>query len=86
MGKKILIVDDDKELADNIAKALTSNQYSVVEAHNSTDGLKKLLEEKPDLMILDVMMEKPTLPVLRYLTRYETTGRHQDIRSLRKFR
>lgn len=60
MSKKILIVDDDKELAGNIAQALKANQYETVMAHSGMDGLKMLLKEKPDLLILDVMMESDT--------------------------
>jgi CheY-like chemotaxis protein len=60
MGKKILIVDDDKELVDSLVQALKYNQYEVEAAYSGADGLKKLLEYRPDLLILDVMMETDT--------------------------
>jgi len=60
MGKKILIVDDDKDLVQTISQVLKSNNYEVVEAYSGAQGLTKLLEEKPDLMVLDIMMERDT--------------------------
>ncbi len=60
MGKKILLVDDDKDLVTTLSQALRMNGYTVVEAYSGAEGLKTLLEEKPDLIILDVMMEKDT--------------------------
>ena len=60
MSKKILIVDDDKDLVQGLAQALKVNQYEVAEAYSGIDGLKKLIEEKPDLIILDIMMETET--------------------------
>lgn len=60
MSKKILIVDDDKDLVSTVAAVLTQNNYNVYEAYSGTEGLKKILEVKPDLVILDVMMEKDT--------------------------
>ena len=60
MAKKILIIDDDKELTTSLAQVLKANQYDVAEAYGSTEGLNKLLSEKPDLIILDVMMESDT--------------------------
>lgn len=60
MGNKILIVDDDKDLVQSIAQVLRSNKYEVAEAYSGQEGLVKLLAEKPDLMILDIMMERDT--------------------------
>ena len=60
MGNKILIVDDDKDLVQSIAQVLRSNKYEVAEAYSGQEGLGKLLAEKPDLMILDIMMERDT--------------------------
>ncbi|HOO72150.1 MAG TPA: response regulator [Spirochaetota bacterium] len=60
MGKKILIVDDDKDLVQTIAQVLRANQYDIAEAYSGQEALAKLLETKPDLMILDIMMERDT--------------------------
>jgi two-component system response regulator MprA len=60
MAKKILIVDDDKDLVVSLSQAIKANGYEAVAAYSGVEGLKKLLEEKPDLVILDVMMETDT--------------------------
>jgi len=60
MAKKIMIVDDDKDLVATLSQALKVNGYDVVSAYSGTEGLGTLLAEKPDLVILDVMMETDT--------------------------
>jgi CheY-like chemotaxis protein len=60
MNKKILIVDDDRDLVASLAQVLKGSGYEVAAAYNGTDGLKALLAERPDLVILDVMMETDT--------------------------
>ncbi len=60
MSKKILLVDDDTDLVATLSQALKMNDYVVVTAYSGAEGLQKLLAEKPDLMILDVMMETDT--------------------------
>jgi DNA-binding response OmpR family regulator len=56
---KILIVDDDPDIVDAGRLVLEREGYEVVGAPNRADGMKKLEEIKPDLLILDVMMEEP---------------------------
>ena len=60
MGKKILLVDDDVDTSSNLATVLTAKGYEVTEAHSGAEGLKKVLAFKPDLIILDIMMETDT--------------------------
>lgn len=60
MAKKILLVDDDTDLVASLGQVLRGNGYTVVEAYSGAEGLKKLLADRPDLMILDVMMETDT--------------------------
>ena len=60
MSKKILLVDDDKDLVTTLAQAIKMNNFEVVTAFSGTEGLKKVLSEKPDLVIFDVMMETDT--------------------------
>jgi CheY-like chemotaxis protein len=55
--KKILIVDDDKDFRSTVNEVLTSQGYLVLEATSGKAGLEKVLSEKPDLIILDIMME-----------------------------
>jgi len=56
--KKILIIDDDPDFAAAIQKILISANYHVDMAGNVEDGMKAIEEKKPDLILLDVMMEK----------------------------
>ena len=55
---KILLVDDDENLVEAMKLTLESNDYRVVVAYNGEEGLKKAKEEKPDLIVLDIMMDK----------------------------
>ncbi|MEN8208369.1 MAG: response regulator [Candidatus Fermentibacteria bacterium] len=56
MSKKVLIIDDDIDVVEAMKIALESVGYEVESAGESEEGLEKLLEFKPDLVILDVMM------------------------------
>ena len=55
---KILIVDDDPDIRDAIGTILEAHSYQVITANNGEEGLVKLKEERPDLMILDLLMPK----------------------------
>ena len=57
-GKKILIVDDDVEIVDTIQTVLQANGYAVVFARDGTQGLVMVERERPDLVILDMMMPR----------------------------
>lgn len=54
--KNILIVDDDRDVFESMKIVLSSEGYGVAWATNGREALEKAREEKPDLMILDVMM------------------------------
>ncbi len=56
MNKKILIVDDEKEIADLIELYLKNGGYNVYKFYNGMDALKCVESEKMDLAILDVML------------------------------
>jgi len=55
---KILIVDDDPDILTAIGAVLEARDYEVVTAPDGEEGLAKLRDEKPDLMILDLLMPK----------------------------
>jgi len=55
---KILIIDDDPDYVEATKAILENKSYKVVVAYNRNDGMKKIDSEKPDLIILDIMMEK----------------------------
>ena len=52
----ILVVDDDKEIADLVEIHLVSDGYKVFKAYNAKDGLEIFKNEDIQLMILDIMM------------------------------
>lgn len=54
---KILLIDDDEDFRISIRTLLKSHNYQVIEADSGKQGLQKLKEEKPDLIVLDIMME-----------------------------
>ncbi len=56
MANKILIIDDDIDLVESMANLLEAKNYSVSIAHNGKDGVQMAQTEKPDLILLDVMM------------------------------
>lgn len=58
MGKaKILVIDDDPDFVDAVTPILQSALYDVVSAPNPAEGKEKILKEKPDLILLDIMMD-----------------------------
>ncbi|NQV04701.1 MAG: response regulator [Candidatus Omnitrophica bacterium] len=54
---KILIIDDDPDIVEAMKVVLESKKYQVATAKSGEEGLKKVKQKKPDLIILDVMME-----------------------------
>ena len=53
---KILVVDDDQDIRDSLQAILEGRQYRVSTAGDRDEGMDKIKGEKPDLLILDVMM------------------------------
>jgi DNA-binding response OmpR family regulator len=53
---KILVIDDDPDFKDAVTPILKSAFYEVATASNPEEGKQKILTEKPDLILLDVMM------------------------------
>lgn len=54
--RKILVVDDDPDFVEATRLVLEAHGYEVVGAANGDEGLEKVRQEKPDLVILDVVM------------------------------
>jgi len=55
----IAIIDDDPDILDASSLVLRAKGYEVITADNPDDGFKIVMERKPDLIILDVMMDEP---------------------------
>jgi CheY-like chemotaxis protein len=56
MKRKILIIDDDADFAESMTGILENEGYRVVYAHDGTAGLTSARSERPDCILLDVMM------------------------------
>ena len=56
MAKKILIIEDDKFLRELIAQKLIKEGYDIAEAVDGEKGIKAVGEEKPDLVLLDLIL------------------------------
>lgn len=56
MQNKILIIEDDKFLRELIAQKLMREDFEVSEAIDGEDGIKKITEEKPSLILLDLIL------------------------------
>jgi len=60
MPKKILIIDDEPDVLTFIGTLLRKNGYQVCEACDGVEGLKKVIDEHPDLVCLDLLMPEKT--------------------------
>lgn len=53
---RILVVDDDPDLVESLSMMLKSKNHEVIAAYGGIEGLEKVRSERPDLVVLDVMM------------------------------
>jgi len=56
-AKKILVIDDDPDFRDAVTTILESAHYKVALAANPKEGKEKVFSERPDLILLDIMMD-----------------------------
>src|SRR5881409_1715003 len=72
---RVLIVEDEEKMLEGLAHNFRYEGYDVLTAKNGTEGLKLALNQKPDVVILDIMLpEKDGFTVLK-----ELRQRHRDI-------
>ncbi|MBD3345585.1 MAG: response regulator [Chitinivibrionales bacterium] len=57
MNKKALVIDDDAEYRASVKDLLAANGYTVVTAEDGRVGYEEAVAQKPDVILLDVMME-----------------------------
>ena len=87
-GARVLIVDDEPDLREPLADYLSGQGFAVVQAPSAADARALLLQEKPDIVLLDIMMpgedglslcrhlvETRSLPVILLTARGEATDR-----------
>lgn len=58
MGKKILVVDDDPNIVKLVKTRLEAHNYEVIAAEDGEECMQKVLSDKPDLIILDILMPR----------------------------
>jgi len=75
--KLILVVDDDPDLVEAISMKLESKDYRVEKAYDGIEAWDKIQEERPDLIILDVMM--PRKNGYELCDELKTNPQYQDI-------
>jgi CheY-like chemotaxis protein len=56
-GAKIFVIDDDPDFKKVVSLMLESESYTVVTAKNPKEAKERIFEEKPDLILLDIMMD-----------------------------
>jgi CheY-like chemotaxis protein len=64
MSKQVLVVDDDPNTVKYLTVVLSEHGYDPVSAQNGAEGLERVRQSKPDLIVLDVMMPKKSGLVL----------------------
>lgn len=68
--KTVLVVEDEPDAAELFAEMMRVNGFRVVKMFSSTPAISMIIQEKPDVVILDVMMPDVSgLEVLRYMHR-----------------
>ncbi len=60
MSKSIMIVEDDQSFHDLYTAMLEDTDYGIIRAYDGDDALAKLEEKKPDLIILDILLDMVT--------------------------
>ena len=77
MAKQVLVVDDDRNAVKYLSAVLNEHGYEPVPAYDGNEGLQKIEQAKPGLIVLDVMMPKKSgLVLFKQLKRDE---RYKDI-------
>ena len=73
--KKILIVDDEPDMVEWLIAFFQDNGFDTIFAYDGFDGFEKVKAEKPDLITLDISMEKESgIKMFRKLHDDETTA------------
>lgn len=75
--KRILVIEDEKDLADLLADLLKVQGYDVDVAYDGREGLDKIAHRRPDLVITDMMM--PVMSGWDVLEKLAKSPEHEDL-------
>jgi CheY-like chemotaxis protein len=94
-AKKILVIEDHQDMQAILKLRLENMGFSVIQAMNGEEGVKKTLEDKPDLILMDLMMpvqdgweatrilrpnmDTQHIPILVVTTQRERVNEHSSI-------
>ena len=78
-GKKILIIEDNKDLRSVLSNALSSENLTVLQAEDGEDGLRIALAEHPDLILLDIILPKMDGMTMLQKLRKDEWGRNAQV-------
>ena len=76
MGKKVLVVDDEPNIVQVVISRLKANNYDVITAVDGQEALELAQREKPDLIILDLML--PKLDGYKVCSILKSNDQHKD--------
>ena len=77
--KRILLVEDEEDMVYAVKLQLEANNYEVITASDGQEGLKKAKEEKPELIILDLMLPKMDGYKVCRLLKFDSNYKHIPI-------
>jgi CheY-like chemotaxis protein len=77
MSKKILIIDDEPDIITFVSAVLEENGYASTSAKDGVEGLEVLRKEKPDLVLLDLMMPKKS-----GISMFQELRKDEDLRNI----
>ncbi|HRZ39728.1 MAG TPA: response regulator [Candidatus Omnitrophota bacterium] len=79
MAKKILIVDDERDIVEVVRMRLETRGYEVFAAYNGRQGLERVKDVMPDLVILDIMMPEINGSTLCGMLKFDERYKHIPI-------
>lgn len=71
--KKILVIDDESSIRKLLRVSLEANDYQIIEAQNAQEGVQKIIEGRPDIILLDLgLPDKNGLVVIREVRQWSS--------------
>ncbi|MDD4973483.1 MAG: response regulator [Bacteriovorax sp.] len=72
--RKILVIDDENSIRKLLRVSLEANNYQIIEAENAQEGIQKIIEERPEIILLDLgLPDKNGLTVIKEVRQWSST-------------